>query len=159
MSRRNFATVAATGALSVLDPAYLAAKERMAAGKPLERPVPRRQYGRAEDKLSIIGFGGITVKDVAPETAADYVAEAVDRGINYFDVAPTYGNAQERLGPALKPYRDRCFLACKTTERDAAGSAKELRSRSDCQTDRGPLPAPCDHNAGRRQASPLGAAP
>lgn len=127
MNRRDFlATVAATGSLAVLDPAYLAAKERMAAGKPLERPVPRRQYGRAEDSLSIIGFGGITVKDVAPETAADYVAEAVDRGINYFDVAPTYGNAQERLGPALKPYRDRCFLACKTTERDAAGSAKEL---------------------------------
>lgn len=127
MNRRDFlATVAATGALSVLDPAYLAAKERIAAGESPERPVPRRRYGRAEDKLSIIGFGGVTVKDVAPETAADYVAEAVDRGVNYFDVAPTYGNAQERLGPALKPYRDRCFLACKTTERDAAGSAREL---------------------------------
>lgn len=36
----------------------------------------------------------------------------------YFDVAPTYGNAEERLGPALKPFRDRCFLACKTTQRD-----------------------------------------
>ena len=127
MNRRDFlATVAATGALSVLDPAYLAAKERIAAGESPERPVPRRRYGRAEDKLSIIGFGGVTVKDVAPETAADYVAEAVDRGVNYFDVAPTYGNAQERLGPALKPYRDWCFLACKTTERDAAGSAREL---------------------------------
>jgi aryl-alcohol dehydrogenase-like predicted oxidoreductase len=54
------------------------------------------------------------------------VAEAVDRGVNYFDVAPYYGNAQERLGPALKPYREKCFLACKTLERDAAGSAKEL---------------------------------
>ncbi len=44
----------------------------------------------------------------------------------YFDVAPYYGNAQERLGPALKPYRHNCFLACKTLERDAAGAAKEL---------------------------------
>ena len=64
--------------------------------------------------------------DVTPRDAASFVAEAVDRGINYFDVAPSYGNAQERLGPALEPYRQRCFLACKTKERDAAGSAKEL---------------------------------
>ncbi|NLX98761.1 MAG: aldo/keto reductase, partial [Rhodopirellula sp.] len=32
----------------------------------------------------------------------------------------------EQLGPALKPYRQKCFLACKTLERDAAGSKKEL---------------------------------
>ena len=68
----------------------------------------------------------MVVKDVTPKQASQYVAEAVDRGVNYFDVAPFYGNAQERLGPALKPYRQKCFLACKTLERDAAGSAKEL---------------------------------
>jgi aryl-alcohol dehydrogenase-like predicted oxidoreductase len=36
--------------------------------------------------------------------ASNIVAEAVDRGINYFDVAPMYDNAQELLGPALAPY-------------------------------------------------------
>jgi predicted aldo/keto reductase-like oxidoreductase len=41
-------------------------------------------------------------------------------------VAPYYGNAQQRLGPALKPFRQKSFLACKTLERDAAGAAKEL---------------------------------
>ena len=61
-----------------------------------------------------------------PEQASQRVRQAIDAGVNYFDVAPTYGNAQERLGPALKPYRDKCFLACKTLERDAAGTAKEL---------------------------------
>ena len=88
--------------------------------------MPKRQYGRAKDMLSVIGFGGIVVKDVTPEEASKYVSEAVDRGINYFDVAPTYGNAQERLGPALKPYRDNCFLACKTTKRNAKGAQEEL---------------------------------
>jgi aryl-alcohol dehydrogenase-like predicted oxidoreductase len=45
------------------------------------------------------------------------VAEAVNRDINYVDVAPTYGNAEDRLGPALKPYRNNVFLACKTALR------------------------------------------
>ena len=61
--------------------------------------------GQTKEKLSIIGFGGMVVKDVTPKEAANFVAEAVDRGVNYFDVAPFYGNAQQRLGPALKPYR------------------------------------------------------
>jgi predicted aldo/keto reductase-like oxidoreductase len=109
------------------DPAYLAAKEKLLAGKIPKKTIPKRQYGRTKEKLSIIGFGGMVVRDVSPKEAANFVAEAVDRGVNYFDVAPYYGNAQNRLGPALKPYRQKCFLACKTLERDAAGAAKELK--------------------------------
>lgn len=127
MERRDFLKGLSTaGLLSMLDPAYLSAKEGLQAGRTPTDPVPKRQYGRATDTISVIGFGGIVVKDVTPEEASNYVSEAVDRGINYFDVAPTYGNAQERLGPALKPYRDNCFLACKTTKRDAKGSHEEL---------------------------------
>lgn len=54
------------------------------------------------------------------------VAETFERGVNYVDVAPTYGDAEAKLGPALRPYRDRAFLACKTTKRDAAGARAEL---------------------------------
>jgi predicted aldo/keto reductase-like oxidoreductase len=54
------------------------------------------------------------------------VAEAIDRGVNYFDVAPSYGNAEAMLGPALEPYRRKVFLACKTTERSKDGSRREL---------------------------------
>ena len=124
MNRR--AATTQTEALPGLDPAYLAAKEKLAAGK---SPGSRSHSGStaAPKEASIIGFGGMVVKDVTPKEAANFVAEAVDRGVNYFDVAPFYGNAQERLGPALKPYREKCFLACKTLERDAAGAAKELK--------------------------------
>jgi predicted aldo/keto reductase-like oxidoreductase len=62
----------------------------------------------------------------SPSFASNIVAEAVDRGINYFDVAPTYGNAQERLGLALQPYRDKVFLACKEEDWSREGSAKLL---------------------------------
>jgi aryl-alcohol dehydrogenase-like predicted oxidoreductase len=88
----------------------------------------RRRLGKTGVELSIIGFGGIVVTDTEQAFANNIVAEAFDRGINYFDVAPTYGNAQERLGPAFEPYRKRSFLACKTAERTKDGAAKELET-------------------------------
>lgn len=81
--------------------------------------LPRRPYGKDGVTLPVIGFGGIIVMNETPEDAARFVGTAYEQGVNYFDVAPSYGNAEERLGPALEPYRDRCFLACKTEKRDA----------------------------------------
>ncbi len=94
--------------------------------KPAEFPFPRRELGRTGEMLSIIGFGGIVVKDVEQQATNNIVAKAIDRGINYFDVAPTYGNAEQTLGPALKPYRQNSFLACKTTQREKDGAEREL---------------------------------
>lgn len=95
-----------------------------------------RTLGQTGVKLSMVGFGGIVVNDEKPESAASIVAKAIDRGVNYFDVAPTYGNAEERLGPALKPYRQDIFLACKTTKRDAQNAELELhQSLKKLQTD------------------------
>ena len=96
----------------------------------------KRILGRTGAELSVIGFGGIVVRDVSPEDAAAHVAQATERGINYFDVAPGYGNAEERLGPALEPYRDRVFLACKTGQRSAGEAERELnRSLEHLRTD------------------------
>jgi aryl-alcohol dehydrogenase-like predicted oxidoreductase len=86
----------------------------------------RRRFGRTDEKLSIVGFGGILVMNEDQPTANMMVREAIERGINYFDVAPSYGNAEERLGPALEPYRDSVFLACKTGERTREGAMAEL---------------------------------
>ncbi len=86
----------------------------------------KRRYGKTDIMLSVVGFGGIAVMDEEPPVAARLVAQAVERGINYFDVAPSYGNAEERLGPALEPYRDSVFLACKTEKRTAQEAATAL---------------------------------
>ena len=87
----------------------------------------KRLLGRTGEQLSVVGFGGILVMNEEPQAASRLVAQAVDRGINYFDVAPSYGNAEERLGPALEPYRKRVFLACKTEMRTRDGAAAALR--------------------------------
>lgn len=96
----------------------------------------QRQLGRFDIKVSVIGFGGIVVSQ-RPQAEADRaVAQAFDRGVTYYDVAPTYGDAEQRLGPALKPYRDRVVLACKTTQRTAAEARRELeQSLRNLQTD------------------------
>jgi aryl-alcohol dehydrogenase-like predicted oxidoreductase len=126
MERRDFlkqaaitAAIASAGRINASDPTPSA----KASG-----PIARRTLGRTGEKLSIIGFGGVVVMNEDPSAAHNIVAEDVDRGINYFDVAPSYGNAQERLGPALKPYRDKCFLACKTDGRLKDDSRADLEN-------------------------------
>lgn len=86
----------------------------------------KRVLGKTGEKLSIIGFGGIIVSGETQQDANNYVAEAIDSGVNYFDVAPTYGNAQDKLGPALVGKRNDIFLACKTENRTKDGARKLL---------------------------------
>ena len=124
MERRSFLKSAVAGS---------AAAQLRAAGK----QIPKRTY-RDNVKLSIIAFGGIVVMGMEQKDADKEVASSIDRGINYFDVAPSYGRgeAEEKLGPALKPFRKNVFLACKTQRRDAAGAREELeRSLKRLSTD------------------------
>jgi aryl-alcohol dehydrogenase-like predicted oxidoreductase len=120
MKRRVFLKQAAIAA------AAACASQAHASNTAPTSPIARRALGRTGEQLSIIGFGGILVMNEVAGAAANIVAEAVDLGINYFDVAPSYGNAQERLGPALAPYRKQCFLACKTDGRLKGDSRADL---------------------------------
>jgi aryl-alcohol dehydrogenase-like predicted oxidoreductase len=92
-----------------------------------EAPLPRRRYKDGID-LSIIALGGIVVCGLSQEEASRRVAVAYDRGVNYFDCAPSYfnGEAETKLGEALRPYRSKVFLAEKTMSRDAKGAREEL---------------------------------
>jgi aryl-alcohol dehydrogenase-like predicted oxidoreductase len=121
MKRREFLKQAAIAAAAVAS-----ANRLNASGTTPSNPIARRTLGKTDEQLSIIGFGGIVVMDEDPGAAANIVAEAVDRGINYFDVAPSYGNAQDRLGSALAPYRNKSFLACKTDGRLKDDSRADL---------------------------------
>jgi predicted aldo/keto reductase-like oxidoreductase len=89
--------------------------------------LPRRAYKNGIE-LSVIGLGGIVVCGMPQRDASRRVGEAVDRGVNYFDCAPTYfdGEAELKLGEALRPYRAKIFLAEKTTRRDGQGARQEL---------------------------------
>lgn len=126
MQRREFLRKGTAGAAGLAASNKLLGSLARAGEAAKSVPIPKRRLGKTGVNLSIIAMGGIVVMNAEQSHANNVVAEAFDRGINYFDVAPTYGNAQSRLGPALEPYRSRSFLACKTTERMKDGSAKEL---------------------------------
>jgi predicted aldo/keto reductase-like oxidoreductase len=125
MKRRDF-VVGAAGAGTALSlfPSGLEGLEREKGPGGLER----RALGKTGEKLSVIGFGGIVVMDATTGQAAARVSAAIEAGVNYFDVAPSYGNAEDRLGPALEPHRKGVFLACKTQGRTKDDAAKELES-------------------------------
>jgi aryl-alcohol dehydrogenase-like predicted oxidoreductase len=125
MNRREFVVGAAgAGAALSLFPAGLAGVEREKGPGGLER----RSLGKTGEKLSIVGFGGIVVMNATTEQAATRVREAIEAGVNYFDVAPSYGNAEDMLGPALEPHRKGVFLACKTQGRTKEAASAELDS-------------------------------
>jgi predicted aldo/keto reductase-like oxidoreductase len=125
MNRRDFVVgTAGAGAALSLFPAGLQGLEREKGPGGLER----RALGKTAEKLSVIGFGGIVVMNATAEQAAERVRAAVEAGVNYFDVAPSYGNAEDMLGPALEPFRKRVFLACKTQGRTKQAATAELES-------------------------------
>jgi predicted aldo/keto reductase-like oxidoreductase len=86
-----------------------------------------RPLGRTGHYRSVVTLGGIVVMNEDQAEADRLVGEALDAGVNGVDVAPTYGDAELKLGHALRGKRDQVFLACKTTKRDRAGAAEELR--------------------------------
>jgi L-galactose dehydrogenase len=78
-----------------------------------------RRLGKTNEKISILGFGASPMGDVFEVSdeidGIRAVHHAVDQGINFFDVAPFYGEtlAETRLGKALQGKRNQVFLATK----------------------------------------------
>jgi len=128
MDRRTFFRQSAAG---VLTTAGLLGAERARAAQPDPRIVellPRRTLGRTGIKLSILGLGGMAIARETPADVKALVSEAFEAGVNYFDVAPSYADAEDLLGAALEPFRSRVHLACKTMKRDKAGARQELET-------------------------------
>ena len=121
MKRRSFVKLGAAGSLALQFPQVFGAYTSEKLGE-----IPKRVLGKTGEEVTILGFGGIALKNNGQEFANELIAAAFDRGIRYYDIAPSYGDSQELLGPALKPYRKKAFLACKTMARDQQGSEEEL---------------------------------
>lgn len=91
--------------------------------------LPRRPLGRTGVSISTVGFPGLALIHYDQKECNAGIHKAFDEGVNYFDVAPAYGNGQceTKMGIGLTGLdRSRYFLACKTKKRDRDESRKEL---------------------------------
>lgn len=96
----------------------------------------RRRLGRLGHQSSVLIYGAAALGEVSQDVADRSVQEALDAGINHFDVAASYGEAELRLGPWMPKIRDQIFLATKTGDRDAEGAWASInRSLERLQTD------------------------
>ncbi|MBR2222999.1 MAG: aldo/keto reductase, partial [Christensenellaceae bacterium] len=75
------------------------------------------QLGKTGLMVTPVIYGGIVSMKDGQEASDRYVKWSLERGINYYDVAPVYEDAQEKLGNSLIGKRDEIYLACKTTTR------------------------------------------
>ena len=91
-------------------------------------PMERRRLGRTGHESTIAILGGAAFATCTPTQAEEGFADAMARGVNHLDIAPSYGAAERNLGPLVPAVRDRLFVACKTHRRSAEGARAQLEA-------------------------------
>src|SRR5262245_46166203 len=91
----------------------------------------RRRLGRTGHLSSVVALGTAALGRVSQEMADRAIQAALDAGVNHVDVAPSYGEAELRLGPWLPRIREQVFLGCKTLQRTRAEAWEELQRSLD----------------------------
>lgn len=87
----------------------------------------KRRFGRTGHMSTVAIFGAVALGQISQAEADVAMQHVIDFGVNHIDVAPSYGDAELRLGPWMEKERERFFLGCKTTERTKEGAAAEMR--------------------------------
>ena len=88
----------------------------------------QRRLGRTEHRSSVAILGGAAFVDVTPDVAAERVQLAIDRGVNHLDIAPTYGRAEELVGPLIPALRDQLFIGEKSGRHHPDGVRAQLET-------------------------------
>ncbi len=79
--------------------------------------IPRRKLGCLGVETSIIGIGCFHLIERSEKEAEDLLNFIIDQGIDYIDVAPSYGDAEVKVGRVMRTRRKEVFLATKDHER------------------------------------------
>jgi len=90
-----------------------------------------RPLGRTGHTSSIVTLGCCALGHISQSAADEIIELALARGVNHFDVAPLYGDAELRLRPWLATRREDIFLACKTNQWRKTDAAHELQRSLD----------------------------
>ena len=141
MKRRSFLKAVGTVAGGYYFGKSIALQAAETGSKDEEKTVemPKRMLGKTGQKVSIIAFPGLALIHQGQDEGTKAIHNAFEQGINYYDVAPSYGDgdAEVKMGIGLQGIdRSKIFLSCKTHMRDKDGARDELeRSLSRLKTD------------------------
>ncbi len=89
--------------------------------------IEKRPFGRTGHMSSAVIFGAAALGRVDQASADRVLDLLLAHGVNHIDTAPSYGDAELRIGPWMERHRDDFFLATKTAERDYQGARAEIR--------------------------------
>ena len=74
----------------------------------------KRALGRTCHESSVVTFGTAGIGGVTQDVADKAIQLILDHGVNHIDIAPSYGEAMERMAPWMPDIRNQVFLGSKT---------------------------------------------
>ncbi len=88
--------------------------------------IPQHPFGRTGHNSTRTLFGAAALGRVTQAEADQTLDLLLEYGVNHIDVAASYGDAELRVGPWMRTYRDQFFLATKTEKRTYREAKEEL---------------------------------
>ncbi len=88
--------------------------------------IAKLPFGRTGHQSTRTLFGAAALSDVSQEDADHTIDVLLKYGVNHFDVAASYGDAELRLGPWIQTHRKDIFLASKTGERTYTSARDQI---------------------------------
>jgi len=102
----------------------------------MKKSLEKRRLGRIGHMSTVVIYGAASLGGVTQDEADRSIEYALSQGINHFDTAASYGDAEIRLGPWMSRIRKDIFLATKTGERSRDAAKREIeRSLQRMQVD------------------------
>ncbi|SEM92868.1 aldo/keto reductase [Paenibacillus sp. OV219] len=92
----------------------------------MENKLERRKLGRIDQESTVVIYGAASLGNVTQDQADESIQYALDMGINHFDTAASYGDAELRMGPWMPKIRKDIFLATKTGERQKDPAMRQI---------------------------------
>ena len=86
----------------------------------------KRTIGRLNYESSVVMFGAASLGNVSQAEADASISFALQHGVNHFDTAASYGDAEVRMGPLISQIRKDIFLATKTGQRTKKEAKEEI---------------------------------
>jgi aryl-alcohol dehydrogenase-like predicted oxidoreductase len=85
-----------------------------------------RRFGRTGHMSTVVIFGAFAVGRSSQRETDETMELLLAHGVNHIDVAPSYADAELRLGPWLEKHRADFFVGCKTQLRGRQEARDEL---------------------------------